>query len=82
MKKLKAGALVPDCQGSRPCPPLTNFVILGKLLNSLCLGLLICKIDMVILGTHLQVFWRISELIHGTCIECAWHTVSSQCLLL
>lgn len=31
--------------GSYPRSPLPNLVILGKLLNSLCLSLLICKID-------------------------------------
>lgn len=38
--------------------PSTYFMILGELLSSRCLGLLICKIDMMILAIHLKVFWR------------------------
>ena len=33
----------PDCQGSHQAPSLTSSLTLGKVLTSLCLGLLICK---------------------------------------
>lgn len=38
--------------------PALHLLYLGKLLNSQCLILLICKIDMILRATHLKVFWR------------------------